>query len=239
MARVARDVNAPRRCVRCKRIQAAIEFYPKVRNEDGSIRTRQSSCRTCVNNRRRADRQERGERQSREEINRKARERYSRYRLDPEKAERMRKQAREGARRRRERAKRDAAIRESIQAAQRRWYEKLYADPERHADYLVTIRIYGRSRRDSGRIIASVPDAYRHDRTLVASGPFLAYLAEAFPGESPEQLEKRIGLAARTLREIDSRNGVGLVELETVDNAFTRGLGRPDLVAALYPIETT
>ena len=75
-----------------------------------------------------------------------------------------------------------------------------------------------------------------HTETPVDAEPFLAFLRDAFPDATPESLESLTGIPARRFREFFVE-GKSVVSLDLVDRAFTKGLGRPDLVAALYPME--
>lgn len=235
MARVARDVNAPRTCTDCGDTKAAEEFRVRGYNEDGSPRTRQSYCIACARRRRGVTKPLVKKKQTREEINRKNLERYRQYRKDPDWVERKRARDRARARERRELAKQDAAIAEAIRATNQRWRERVRADPERYLAYLADMRIRDRTRRNSTRVFSNVAGGYREACELVPAAPFLRWLDAAFPDETPETIQAKVGLNAKIVRNM--RDGQGTVSLAVVDTTLTIGLGRPDLVATLYPVE--
>lgn len=239
MPRVARDVNAPRVCTDCGDKKPATDFRVREYNDDGSPRTRQSYCTLCARSRGRRRRSKENrrvrEKQTRAEINRKNRERYHRYRTDPDWVERKRVKDRARARERRELAKQDAALAEAIRATNQRWRERVRADPERYLAYLSDMRIRDRTRRNSTRVFANALGGYKDACELVPAAPFLRWLDAAFPDETPETIEARIGLNAKVVRNM--RDGQGTVSLGIVDTTLTVGLGRPDLVATLYPVE--
>ena len=68
----------------------------------------------------------------------------------------------------------------------------------------------------------------------VDPAPFLAYLAYRFPTWDLEELARLMGISSRRMR--DWAHG-DRAELDAVDRALTRGLGRPDLLNVLYPVE--
>ena len=253
--------NEPRPCVDCGETKEASEFHAKRKARDGTIKTRQSYCRECGRLRVRAKRGCKPRtRQTPEEINRKKREKYRRDMRDPEARERKREQDREAARRRRARAKVDAEVRESFRQARAKWLSKAYRDEDRRLALNAQTRERNRRRMESLRedpaayedyvsirrmdarlrtgAVATKPQAvgaWRRTRNDLPAEPLLAWLASAFPGETAEQLEARTGVNAKRFRDI--RAGQMSVDLATVDRIFTLGLGRPDLVAALYPVE--
>lgn len=244
MSRVARDVNAPRVCTDCGEKKPAGDFRVREYNDDRSPRTRQSYCAVCARkrSRRRRSRSRSSkenrrvrEKQTRAEINRKNRERYHRYRTDPDWVERKRAKDRARARDRRELAKQDEALAEAIRATNQRWRDRVRADPERYLAYLSAMRIRDRTRRNSTRVFSNALGGYQEACELVPAAPFLRWLDTAFPDETPETIEARIGLNAKIVRNM--RDGQGTVSLGIVDTTLTVGLGRPDLVATLYPVE--
>lgn len=254
------DADEPRACVDCGEVKPGEEFHTKIYNKDRTPRRRQSYCKLCarLRNRKRYNRRPRT-RQTPEEVKAQKRDKYRRDMLDPERAERKRAQGREAARRRRERAKEDEAVRAAIRAARKRWEAKVYADPVRHEATLEAVRerywlrslllsldperyaTYVAERRMDARLrtgaVAAKPtaiDAWTRRRDDVPARPFLDWIDEAFPGKSPESIESATGLNAKTLRNMRAQS---VVSLGIVDAALTVGLGRPDLVAALYPVE--
>lgn len=231
--------DEPRQCPRCERDLEAEHFYAKTRDEDGNIRTRQTLCKDCM----REVQRERGgfkarSRESDEVRRLKRRERYLRMMADPERRERQREAKREQARRRRERAKTDAAVDAAIRAATKRHYDRIRNDPEAWQFKLEDQRIRYRGTNNPRFMHTVAVGAYRGPSyaDTVEVGPFLSYVAGAFPDASPEQLEKVLGIPARRFREFIDE-GKERVSLDLVDRAFTLGLGRPDLVTALYPYD--
>jgi hypothetical protein len=230
--------DEPRDCPRCERHLEATHFHAKTRFEDGSIRTRQTLCKECGRERQRELGGHRPQSaMSKAERKRRRRERYVAMMADPERAERQRNAKREQARRRRERAKTDPAVDAAIRAATKRHYDRIRSDPELWQLKLIDQRIRYRGETDP-RFLHSVANGAWHPgahlESIVPADPFLAYLGDAFPEASPEQLEDLTGIPSRRFREFTY--GKAVVSLDLVDRALTLGLGRPDLVAALYPL---
>lgn len=231
--------NEPRDCPRCKRHLEAAQFHAKTRAEDGSVRSRQTLCRDCGRERQRELNGHRPQSiSSKAERKRRRRERYVAMMADPERAERHRKTKREQARRRRERAKADPAVDAAIRATTKRHYDRVRNDPEAWQLKLIDQRIRYRDVNDPSVLHSVANGAWEpgaHLDVIVPADPFLAYLGDAFPEASPEQLESLTGIPSRRFREFTY--GQAVVSLDLVDRALTIGLGRPDLVAALYPYD--
>lgn len=135
-------------------------------------------------------------------------------------------------------------------ATAKRQRERIKSDPELLTAYRVKKRIEARARRDRKRggparqyprrvqeLEAS--DAYRapSKRDAVPVGPLRAYLLALFHDWTSEEINTRLRHAVddralrRILRERDH------VSIEIVDRLLTHGLGRPDLLDVLYPME--
>lgn len=227
-----------RPCRECGEEKPPDQFHVKVYRKDGSIQRRSTLCKSCHNARYRKsyDRKPRSrKREPSAETQRKKRAKYREDMADPTAVERKRRQAREAARRRRERAKVDPEVAQALADAKRRWEQKVYADPERHATFLQDIRMRNRIRNGSTVALATAIGAYRDGRDLVPAQPFLDWIDDAFPRETPEAIETMIGLNPKTLRNL--QEGQPTVSLSVIDVALTVGLGRPDLVMVLYPVE--
>lgn len=235
--------NEPRHCPRCveqgrTEILDAENFYAKDRNPDGSIKTRGTYCKRCCRERQRELRGHRPKDMSRQsEAARRMRRKaaYARLKRDPERAAKLRAAKREQARRRRERAKTDPAVDAAIRATTKRHYDKLRNDPQLWEDKLIDARIRYRDAKESEVRETNAVGAYRAPsaKDAVDAEPFLAYLQVAFPDASSEALEALTGIPSTRFREI--KRGKERLTLDLIDRALTRGLGRPDLVAALYP----
>jgi hypothetical protein len=232
--------DEPRPCPRCQQTLGADCFHAKVRDEDGSVRTRQTLCKDCARERQRETGGHKAHsRLTDAERRRRRHERYAAMMADPERAERQRETKREQARRRRERAKTDSDAGEALRAITKRYYDKVRNDPEAWQLRLIDQRIRYRGEHDP-RFLHSVANGAwisgAHLESIVDAEPFLAFLAEAFPDASPEELAALTGIPSRRFREFAM--GKAVVSLDLIDRAFTKGLGRPDLVVALYPMET-
>jgi hypothetical protein len=231
--------DEPRDCPRCERNLEATQFHAKTRFEDGSVRTRQTLCIDCARERQRElgghkpkSAMSKGERK------RRRRELYAEKMADPERAERQRIAKREQARRRRALAKTDPEVDAAIRAATKRHYDRIRSDPEAWQAKLTDQRIRYRGEGDPISLHSDANGGWQpgaHLEAIVPADPFLAYLGEAFPDATPEQLEELTGIPSRRFREFTY--GKAVVSLDLVDRALTIGLGRPDLVAALYPYD--
>lgn len=148
---------------------------------------------------------------------------------DPVRLEHTRALAREKNRRSR------AAQPEKHREWQRNYRDRLKADPERYAEIvLLPLRFrVEHERKRPGRDTYRPPSAH-YD--VVDAGPFLEFLRSTFPGWAANELAELTGHAAsaRRLQDILACRQT-TIELPTVDRFLTRGLGRPDLLNALYP----
>lgn len=223
-------------CPRCQTLLPAGSFHAKTRNSDGSIRTRQTLCKVCAKERNRELNGFRPQsKMSQAEIKERRRAGYDRVSADPVRAEQRRRRKREQARRRRERAKVDPVVAESLREASERYRRKVMLDPETHAWRLVDQRIRYRDGHPNGARHRTAVEAFAATREQVDAGPFLAYLAMAFPDATSEQLETMLGIPSQRFRELN--DGKERISISLIDRALTTGLGRPDLVAVLYPME--
>lgn len=232
--------DEPRPCVSCGETKAAEEFHAKERNDDGSIRTRQSQCKSCQKARLNELRgfKQREEVTKRTKKRRRAKKRRERYKervsTDIDYRNHRRKTNRENARKERERAKTDPEVAERIRAREERYRAKLAADPERRAEAAEIQRLDYRMRHpESNRRYFQAINAYNEARELLAAKPFLMFLlAYEF---TPEQWEAKTGVPAKRFRDV--LNGQDKVSLAVVDQTVTVGLGRPDFLNDLYPIK--
>jgi hypothetical protein len=237
MTRICRD---------CNRAKPTTEFHVKVRNDDGTPRTFHSYCKPCMVERDRARRRRaraanpkpKRRHPTKAATNRKARERYRRNRKDQAWLERRRAQGREAARRRRA----DPIAHAKIRAAHERWKAKAYADPRRLADARVAARMnrrkYGEGaifeRRSSKAVEAWKAAGATTD--LVDAGPFVRFVRQAFPKADTLEIARVLDMDSSEARRVFD-GGQARVSLVLVDRLLTHGLGRPDLVAALYPMD--
>jgi hypothetical protein len=167
----------------------------------------------------------------------------ARFADDPAYRKMRRDSSRKAAKKRRERAKTDAELAERLRQDQRRYRDKLRADPELHAllagNYRIGLR--GRAgttpRQVSAQFGGYIPPG-RHRERLPAE-PLVEFFKRWFPVEWSEYEiagRSRGTLHSRTVRNLLA----GLqteVELSHVDRFFTVGLGRPDLLNAVYPMD--
>jgi hypothetical protein len=199
-----------------------------------------SHCKACKREAVRAWMARPGVREKRAE---RARERYQQRRKDPEAVE---------ATRERDRAYRQAyreRYPEREKEASRRWRERMMEDEERHAHYLAGRRIGQRIavERVTGDLAGAsrerdASDAYRlpSKAETVSADPLRRYVLARFPGWALHEIVQVAGrsvsdkLLSRVLRE-----HAHTIELDAADRFLTRGLGRPDLLLALYPPEAT
>lgn len=166
------------------------------------------------------------------------RARYQRENQDPEAVARRRKRDREAKRRWR------AANPGRAAANTRRWRDGLQSDPERYATHLSQRRIDKRIRAErvtgkieGGWIEADAMDAHRPPslKDAIPAEPFVAWIRDEFHGAEPSTIAIALHIPDRRVRAL--LNGeLDRVTLDFVDRAFTRGLGRPDLLNMVYPI---
>lgn len=227
--------NEDRTCPRCERTLSADEFYAKIRYEDGSVRIRQTLCKECSRERQRELRGHKPQRKmTKGEKQRKRRLHYLRASRDPERAEARRAAKREQARKRRERAKTDAETAERMRAASERYRQKYMSDPEAHAMRLIDQRIRYRAKHPTKQIQTTAFEAFDDAHDWVDSEPFLSYLKATFGAVETRDLEGYLKIdSSRFDRLMEQKR----VSLSVVDYVLTAGLGRPDLLNALYPME--
>jgi hypothetical protein len=167
----------------------------------------------------------------------------ARFAEDPVYRKMRRDSARKAARKRRERAKTDAELAARLREDQRRYRDKLRADPELHAwlagNYRIGYRLRtGTTSRQSPATFGGYIPPARH-RDMLPAEPLVEFFKRWFPVEWTEYEiagRSRGTLHSRTVRNLL----VGLqteVELSHVDRFFTFGLGRPDLLNAVYPMD--
>jgi hypothetical protein len=91
--------------------------------------------------------------------------------------------------------------------------------------------------RERPRVTGTTPGSHGGER--VNAGPLLELLRDMFPGWTAHQIALLAGytISDRRLRDVLNERQ-DHVELETVDRLLTRGLGRPDLLYVLYPLDT-
>lgn len=229
-----------RECPQCERLLAADAFHAKSRNEDGSIRTRQTYCKECVRERQRERNgaEPRKPPMSPEERRAQRRAYYYEVAADPVRAERRRENKREYQERRRKQAKVDQSVADAIRATAKRYRDRVRNDPDAWRDRLAEQRIRYRGENAPSRFWSTANGAWTggaHIEEIVDTTPFVEFLDAVYPDASSEQLESIFGIPSTRFREL--RRGKGNVSLDLIDRAFTIGLGRPDLVAALYPLE--
>ena len=73
-------------------------------------------------------------------------------------------------------------------------------------------------------------------KDVVPAAPFAQYVGELFPGWTPGELAVLLAIPERRVRDL-LEYGAEAVTLDLVDRALTIGLGRPDVLNALYPYE--
>jgi hypothetical protein len=228
-----------KRCPKCGDTKPLSAFYAR-KDRHGQM-VQAGYCKEC---KREAGREWARRPENRERTLAQARARYEASKADPELVSRRRARDRERQRRYR------AADPERYRDNNRRWRERMLADPERKTRLLAGRRIYARVARE--RITGKLEGAWRSETTaepyrqvahgkgseLVPAAPIVGYLRRTFPGWKPGEI------ATHTHNAVSGRliyrllvEGSGNVELDAVDRLVTHGLGRPDLLLALYPIE--
>jgi hypothetical protein len=203
-----------RRCSRCRCFKERGCFHAKARNRDGSIRQWQSHCKDCQ---RESSRMNGG-------ITRRGRPYGPRRRArTPEQQRRARR------RQRRIKQRRETA--------------------EQRTTRLVLARIDARLRRGATLQYAprrewrdgvGVVEPYRP--TLAPSEwldptPFVDWIEEFYAGARPERIARALGVTPCTVRALLGGDQHG-VSLKLVDRVVT-GLGRPDLLNSLYPLDVS
>jgi hypothetical protein len=107
-------------------------------------------------------------------------------------------------------------------------------------DRVIAARINRRDKKPTRLQTKHTVEPYRPPSCVevVDAEPFRDFLAVMYPGMNAGEIATLIAFAVsdRRLREIF--RGAATVELDTVDRFFTRGLGRPDLLNAVYPWES-
>jgi hypothetical protein len=125
-------------------------------------------------------------------------------------------------------------------ARQRRW-SRIKADAPRHDQLNVNRRIDARLMgiTAEGQRTRVATDAYRppySTEELVDAEPLIRFLRDAFPGADHIALAEVLDAnTTMMMRLVSGRQPQ--VALHVVDRMLTVGLRRPDLVAALYPLE--
>jgi len=160
---------------------------------------------------------------------------YERDKANPQRAARRRARARVNQRRYLERhadRQRDAT---------RRWRAAVQADPERRSAYNADQRINYRLRADGPVRGARVEDGYKGPGSACDkafdSAPLIAWLEQTFAGDwGRKEIAKACRVNERTLYQLLTVREP-LVSLHVADCVLT-GYGRPDLLNALYPVES-
>lgn len=202
-------------CPRCEKEKAFREFHAKTRDEDGSVRTVQTFCKTCQSDR--------------------ARERDGRQPRKPAMSERRRRYLRKVRYRARMR--------------------RIFSDPTLIADYRIEQRMKAKMARQANGATPYSPrkvqrggaaltregtpivGAYRGKAEadeIVDAGPFVEWFTREFPRTSVRELSYALKVPERHLQALKAGEGA-TVSLDFVDRAVTLGLGRPDILNALYP----
>lgn len=214
-------VGEVKTCVRCGPMPLDLEHWRPHKRPGGRISW---DCRKCANEAaRRAD---------------------LKAMADPEKGPAARARKRAWARQHR------AKHRDRYRDATKRYYDRVMATPEGHAEVIVSKRLSRRLRAEREGRTYAIPNrptvepyrqvAHGKGSETVPVGPLVAYLERTFPGWNPGEIASHAGNAVSgrlVYRLLVER--VGNVELDAVDRLVTHGFGRPDLLLALYPLEGT
>lgn len=166
---------------------------------------------------------------------------WKRVMADPVRRERARKMNREWAalERQRDPTRQRARSKEHLR--------RLYADPDRRAEYLVAARILRRGGRDSTentmRPKRPTIEPYRGPSSAdtVPAEPLRDYLVERFAGWTVGEIHEalRCGTSDRLVYRILTGADNDRITLDAADRILTVALSRPDLLNALYPLEAT
>jgi hypothetical protein len=73
-------------------------------------------------------------------------------------------------------------------------------------------------------------------KDAIPAAPFATWIVEMFPGWTLGEVAGLLAVPERRLREV-VEYGTERITLDLVDRALTIGLGRPDLLNTLYPVE--
>lgn len=198
-----------KRCSRCGFNKPVTYFHVRRRNDDGTPRTYLSRCKACM---REVNREVNGHRPRKPAMTH---------------AERL-------ARKREKYAARMTVL-SADPAALAEWREYLRVKEKLRRERLGAKQYPPRTAWQDGTPIAGAYEPPSR-REIVDPAPFVDFLARAFPGWTYESLGALLGLPPRRLREWAEYQG-GNATLDAVDRALTRGLGRPDLLNTLYPVE--
>lgn len=122
----------------------------------------------------------------------------------------------------------------------RDYYARKTATPEGLTEFTVAKRMHRRAKQPSNmRPNRPTKEAYKGPSCaeVVDVAPLLAFIDDRFPGLTPSEVAREIGYAVseRRLRAV-FYEGQMTMELDTVDRFLTQGLGRPDLLNAIYPV---
>lgn len=245
MSRPRFGSDEPRPCTRCEAVKPAEQFHAHTRNPDGSVHTRQSYCKDCMRERQRELRgfNPRQPKLSTGEERAWRRQKYkARFTHDPAYRKMRRDSGRESAKKRRERAKADAELAERLRQEQRRYRDKMRADPGLHARLAGNYRIDHHLRTGTTLTRRAQFGAYeapkRHQDTLPAE-PLVEFLRRWFPDDWTTGEIASYSKGTLHTRGIHNllTGAQTEVELAHVDRFFTIGLGRPDLMNAVYPVD--
>ena len=124
---------------------------------------------------------------------------------------------------------------------QRRWRARLMEDNPEH--YVEIVLIPRRFRREGRTYFEQGMETYRAPSKMetLPVGPLRDFILSQFPGWEAHEVAQATGyvLNPDTLRRLlgDKLGNGEVVALDLADRLLTKGLGRPDLLNALYPPE--
>lgn len=207
-------IDGRKECVHCGEWKPVdSDFNVKTREPDGTPLTWQSYCQPCATI---MNRERKGYRPRKPKL------------TEAQLADRRRERYRTRMRRMRKDPQRLAAWREQVRLKEKLRRERAGA------------KQYPPRRRQNGRRVANpwVPaSAKRLDGVdLVNAAPFAAFIHREFPGTTCLDIAEAMGTTDRSIRRLLS--GVEPhVTLAWVDRCLTLGMGRPDLLNTIYPLE--
>lgn len=126
-------------------------------------------------------------------------------------------------------------ILDKVRRYKERQRERMLIDAELHEAHLADERM--RRRINGGPVEALRPAIGGYEPGLhewVDPEPFLDFLRDTFGAVDPRDLEPILKIDAHRLNHLREQRRVSL---SVVDFVLTAGLGRPDLLNALYPME--
>lgn len=213
--RVKYPPDKPRPCVRCRKVLPPESFFAKLRNPDGSVRTRGSICRDCNRElqRERTGAKPKPQAMSPEQVRERNRELYRQRMADPVKRERILATVRKSKQAKREAMLRDAAL---------------------HEAHLADERIRQRLAKPTTILRPAVGGYDADSREWVDAQPMLDFLDAAFGAIEPRDLAVMLKVESHRITHLREQKRVSI---SVVDHVLTAGLGRPDLLNALYPME--